>query len=119
MPHVEGVQPQTLSTPAPPQVSPFWQLPQSIIAKQPSESMPQFLPSEYYKHAYDLIQQTIRVNSGAVVIFNLPPCPGFAGGDKLRALKELEKIPAHQIRDIRIREGKLEDAFLQLVEKGQ
>jgi hypothetical protein len=42
------------------------------------------MPIVFYKYACDLIQQVSRVNSGAVVIFNLPPCPGYSGGDNVR-----------------------------------
>ena len=42
------------------------------------------MPQVMFNHAYNLIQQVVRVNPGAVVIFNLPPCPGYAGGDNIR-----------------------------------
>lgn len=32
----------------------------------------------------DMIKQVVRVNPGAVVIFNLPPCQGFTGGNNVR-----------------------------------
>jgi hypothetical protein len=39
-----GVQPQTLGVPLPPQVCGAVQVPQSRVAPQPSETVPQFFP---------------------------------------------------------------------------